>query len=93
MVPDVVVQMKLGRSEKMTLKRPGQVTLRWKQAIGLPWNDSVTTHSMTVPFEGVVPPDFAKGTIYVVIRDHDVVEVRPIRWTDDKASISLVREK
>jgi hypothetical protein len=92
-VPDVVVQMKLGRSEKMTLKRPAHVTLRWKQAAGLPWNYSVTKHSVTVPFDGVVAPDFSKGTIYVVIRDHDVVEVRPIKWTDDKASISLMREK
>jgi hypothetical protein len=92
-VPDVVVQMKLGRSEKMTLKRPAQATLHWKQAAGLPWNDSVTKHSVTVPFDGVVPPGFSKGTIYVVIRDHDVVEVRSIKWTDDKASVSLMREK
>lgn len=92
-VPDVVVQMKLGRSEKMVLKTPGQVTLRWKQAPGLPWNDSVTKHTVTVPFDGVVPPGFSKGTIYVVVRDHDAVEVRPIKWSDDKASISLMREK
>jgi hypothetical protein len=92
-VPDVVTQVKLERSDNMALKIPAQATLRWKQAVGLPWNDSVTKHSVTVPFDGVVPPDFSKGTIYIVIRDHDVVEVRPIKWTDDKASIKLMREK
>jgi hypothetical protein len=92
-VPDVVVQMRFGRSEKMTLKRPAQGTLRWKQAAGLPWNDSVTKRSVTVPFDGVVPPDFSKGTIYVVIRNHDAVEIKPIKWGDEKAIANLFREK
>jgi hypothetical protein len=92
-IPDVVTRVKLERSDNMALKIPAQTTLRWKQAAGLPWNDSVTKHSVTVPFDGVVPPDFSKGTIYFVIRDRDVVEVRPIKWTDDKASIKLMRDK
>jgi hypothetical protein len=91
-IPDVVTRMKLERSDNMALRIPAQTTLRWKQAVGLPWNDSVTKHSVTVPF-GVVPPDFSKGTIYFVIREHDVVEVKPIKWTDDKASIKLMKEK
>jgi hypothetical protein len=92
-IPDVVTRVKFARSDNMALRIPAQTTLRWKQATGLPWNDSITKHSVTVPFEGVVPPDFSKGTIYFVIRDHDVVEVRPIKWTDDKASNNLMREK
>ncbi len=92
-VPDVVAQVKVGYSENMALKRPAQATLRWKQAACLPWNESVTKHSVTVQFDGVVPLDFSKGTIFFVIRDHDAVEVRPIKWTDDKASIGLMREK
>jgi len=91
-VPDVVVPMKVNFSENMTLPRPAQATLRWKQAAGLPWNESTTKHSVIVQFDGVVPPDFS-GSIYLVIRDRDVVEVRPIKWTDDKASIKLMREK
>jgi hypothetical protein len=91
-IPDVVTRIRLGRSDNLALKIPAQATLHWEQAVGLPWNDSVTKHSVTVQFDGVVPPDFSKGTIYFVIRNHDVVEVRPIKWTDDKASINLMRE-
>ncbi len=92
-VPDIVTQMTFGRSDKMALKIPAQATLRWKQAVGLPWNESITKHSATVQYDGVVPSDFSKGTIYFVIRDNDAVEVRPIKWTDDKASIELMRQK
>lgn len=92
-IPDVVARVNVNYSENMTLKRPAHVTLRWKQAAGLPWNESVTKHSVTVQFDGVVPPDFSKGTIFFVIRDHNAVEVRPIKWSNDKASIDLMREK
>jgi len=96
-VPDIVTRAKanstVNYSENMNLKRPAQVTLRWKQAAGLPWDESVTKHSATVQFDGVVPPDFSKGTIFIVIRDHDAVEVRPIKWGDEKASANLMREK
>ena len=92
-VPDVVARVKVNYSENMTLKRRAQATLCWKQAVGLPWNESTTKHSVPVQFDGVVPPDFSKGTVFFVIRDHDAVEVRPIKWTDDKASINLMREK
>jgi hypothetical protein len=92
-IPDVVARVNVNYSENMTLKRPAQVTLRWKQAAGLPWNESVAKHSVTVQFDGAVPPAFSKGTIFFVIRDHDTVEVRPIKWTDDKASVDLMRQK
>ncbi len=92
-VPDVVARVKLNYSENMALKRPAQATLRWKQAVGLPWKDSLTEHSVTVQFDGIVPLDFSKGTIFFVIRDHDAVEVRPIKWGDEKASIRLTSEK
>ena len=92
-IPDVVARVNVNYSENMTLKRPAEVILRWKQATGLPWNESVTKHSVTARFDGVVPPDFSKGTIFIVIREHDAVEVRPIKWTDDKASIDLMRQK
>jgi hypothetical protein len=91
-VPDVVAQVNVNYSENMSLKRPAEVSVRWKQATGLPWNESVTKHSVTAQYDGVVPPDFAKGTIYFVIRDRDAVEVRPIKWTDN-ASIDLMRQK
>ncbi len=92
-IPDVVTRVTLERSDNMALKIPAQATLRWKQSVGLPWDESVTKHSVTVTFDGVVPSDFAKGTIFLVIRDHDAVEAKPIKWTDDKASIDLMRQK
>jgi hypothetical protein len=88
-IPDVVSRVNFGRSDKMALKRPAQATLRWKQAVGLPWDKSLTSHSVTLQFDGIVPPDFSKGTIYLVIRDHDVVEVKPIKWGDDEATTKL----
>lgn len=96
-IPDVVSRVNFERSDKMALKRPAQATLHWKQAVGLPWDESVTKHSATVQFDGVVPPDFSKGTIFLVIRDHDVVEVKPIKSSDDEATMkirnNLFREK
>jgi len=88
-IPDVVTQVNFERSDEMALKRPAQATLRWKQAVGLPWDESVTRHSATSQFDGVVPPDFSKGTIFLVIRDHDVVEVKPIKSGDDEATSKL----
>jgi hypothetical protein len=92
-VPDVVTRVKVNYSENLRLKRSTQATLRWEQAVGLPWNESVTKHSVTLQFDGVVPPDFSNGTIFLVIRDHDAVEVRPIKAGDEKASANMMREK
>ena len=88
-IPDVVTRLNFNRSDKMNLKWPAQVTLRWKQAVGLPWDESLPSHSATLRFDGVVPPDFSNGTIFLVIRDHDVVEVKPIKSGDDEATLKL----
>ena len=92
-VPDLVARIRFSYSENMTLKRPAQATLRWKTAVGYPWKESLTEHSATLQFDGVVPAGPPKGDIFLVIRDHDAVEVRPIKWGDDKASAGVIREK
>jgi len=92
-VPDVVAQVKVGYSEMLTLRRPAEAVVRWRQSFGLPWSQSTTKHCVTVKLDGSVPAGFSRGTVFFVIRNDDIVEVRPIKWGDKETSASLMREK
>ena len=92
-VPDVVAQVKVRYSEMLTLRRPAEAVVRWQQSVGLPWPESTTKHSVTVKLDGSVPAEFSRGTVFFVIRNDDIVEVRPIKWGDEKTTFNLMREK
>ncbi len=70
-------------SDPLTNACPADAELRWIE-------DSVP-HAVTVKLGGVVPKGYARGTIFLVIKDGDIVEVKPIKWGDDEASFKLVK--
>lgn len=92
-IPDVVAQVKVGYSEMLTLKRPAEAVVRWQQSVGLPWPETTTKHRVIIKLDGSVATGFSRGTVFFVIRNDDMVEVRPIKWGDEKASANLMREK
>jgi cytochrome c-type biogenesis protein CcmE len=74
---------KLGYSDPLTLSIPSELEVRW--------TEKAADHAVRVRLEGVVPKGYAEGTIFLIIKAADNVEVKPIKWGDNEGSIRLVQ--
>lgn len=82
---DIEVRVRVNYSAPLTLPIPLEAEVRWKE--------NNVDHAIKAKLEGIVPKGYSEGTIFFVIRNDDTLEIKPIKWGDDKASIKLVTEK
>jgi hypothetical protein len=82
-VGNISTRSKVSYSDPLTLAIPTEAEIRWKQ--------KDVDHAVKAKFKGLVPNNYSGGTIFFVIKDDNLVEVRPIKWGNDKESIDLVK--
>jgi len=80
---NILVRVKVGCSDPLTLPFPSEVEVRWKE------DDA--DHAVKTKLEGIVPKGYATGTIFFVIKPDNTVEVHPVKWGDDKGAAKLVK--
>lgn len=70
-------------SDALTTPCPAEAELRWVEN-GIP-------HIVKVKLEGTVPKGYAAGTIFFILKSEEIIEVKPIKWSDSQGSINLVK--
>jgi hypothetical protein len=80
---DILARVRVGYSNWVTSSIPPEAEVRW--------DEDGKHHTVNAKFDGTVPKGYAEGNIYFVIKEGDAVEVHPIKWGDDAASIALCR--
>jgi YD repeat-containing protein len=81
---DILTRVKLDYSDPLLMPIPAEAEMRWNEEDGTP-------HAVKVKLDGIVPKDYAAGTIFFVIKPDNTVEAHPVKWGDDKEAAKVVK--